>query len=548
MMITAEPSFTYDGEYMKNSGYFLNDAQVSSPEISPENVNVPGRIGLLNMGNDIGARQITLEITLNCSSQEDFNEKRLYLENLVILQEPVEKPLILDTDTKWTYYGQFTALSDFEWLNGYDHKVTLTFSCSDPLKYGEQYDVPITDGLLTITPHGQQKTSPIFSAIATADNTWCGLSSYDQYVYVGGKIDVESGEEALDVYTPVLQDTAQDLNLWQRVSNDSVTWDVTSGNVGKGSDFQQNDDDISVKEFGENQGSKNEWYGPALKRMMTKELDNWKVTWRIRTVNRYARAENKLELYLLDGTGKAIGKLSIKDDGNGSDQAIYVQAYTGTGLVKNVGSFIPTVKKKKTVTVAKKQKVKTTDKKGKVTYKWVTLKEPLKANEAINDFSNFYGYIEFEKVGNKFFAKVVKMDETTRNEVKTWESVWTDTRDTFKKAVAGFGLYAGKRAITEDSKGISYKANYMAFCDLRVYERIQIYDETIISSNPETIIFEGDEIVFDCESGRVYKNGQLFMEALHNGSDWITLYGGVEEQLAFAEGFDWTMHYRPTAY
>lgn len=543
-------SFFYDGIDMKSMGIFLLERPViSQPKVTENVQDVPGRIGGLFFGNSIGTRTITLKVALLCQTQEELNTSKLFLENMITNEQVLEAPLVLDEETTWTYYGHFAGRTDYEGTGAiYEVVTTLTFTCTDPLKYGEQYDVPIADGLLTITPHGQQKTSPIFSAIATADNTWCGLSSYDQYVYVGGKIDVESGEEALDVYTPILQDTAQDLNLWQRVSNDSVTWDVTSGNVGKGSDFEQNDDDISVKEFGENQGSKNEWYGPALKRMMTKELDNWKVTWRIRTVNRYARAENKLELYLLDGTGKAIGKLSIKDDGNGSNQAIYVQAYTGTGTVKNVGSFIPTVKKKKTVTVAKKQKVKTTDKKGKVTYKWVTLKEPLKANEAINDFSNFYGYIEFEKVGNKFFAKVVKMDETTRNEVKTWESVWTDTRDTFKKAVAGFGLYAGKRAITEDSKGISYKANYMAFCDLRVYERIQIYDETIISSNPETIIFEGDEIVFDCESGRVYKNGQLFMEALHNGSDWITLYGGVEEQLAFAEGFDWTMHYRPTAY
>ncbi|HIX42542.1 MAG TPA: hypothetical protein H9983_04620, partial [Candidatus Kurthia intestinigallinarum] len=82
MIITAEPSFTYDGAYMKQLGYFLNNVVVSSPEISPENVNVPGRLGTLNMGNDIGSRQITLDVSLYCSSQEDFNEKRLYLENL----------------------------------------------------------------------------------------------------------------------------------------------------------------------------------------------------------------------------------------------------------------------------------------------------------------------------------------------------------------------------------------------------------------------------------------------------------------------------------
>lgn len=546
MIITAEPSFTYDGAYMKQLGYFLNNVVVSSPEISPENVNVPGRLGTLNMGNDIGSRQITLDVSLYCSSQEDFNEKRLYLENLVILQEPVEKPLVLDTDAQWTYYGQFTGISDFEWVNGYDYSVTLTFTCADPLKYGEQMTYNIANNILKFTPRGQKQTFPVIHAIAQKDATWCGLSTVDQFVYVGGKVDVETGETATTIYNPVLTDTAQNMDLWQRQSSETFT-QVDNGTVGKGSYFQQSDDDINVKDFGENTGKSTEWYGPALKRMLTKQLANWKVTWRIQSMNNYKRAENKFELYLLDNAGKVIGKLGIKDNGEGSEQEINVQVYRADGSVKSVGQFKPTVKNKKAVALSRKQKVKKTDSKGKVTYSYITLKESLNENNSTNDLTDFYGYIEIEKVGNKFFATVVKLDTKNRNELNRWESVWTDEFDTFKKDLAGFVLYAGKRSITEDAKGISYKSNYLAFCDLKVYERAEIKEETILSSTPEVIIWEGDELIFDCERGRIYKNGQLFMDAMHIGTDFIKFIGGVQDEIVFAEGFDWTMHIRPTA-
>lgn len=547
MITTAEPSFTFDGTYMKTMGIFLNEVKVSPPEISRVSQDVPGRIGDLNFGNNIGARAITLEVTLSCKTQDELNDRKLYLNNLVITDAPSEKPLVLDTDSLWTYYGQFTEMNDYELINGYTEKVTLTFTCSVPYKYGRQIDTNISSNVHRFTPLGQQKTYPIFSAIAKRDTTWCGLSTTDQFLYIGGKVNVETGEIATTLYSPVLTDTAQNMSLWQRQSPDTFK-QVANGTVGKGSYFQQANDDINVKDYGTNEGKASEWYGPALKRMLTKQLANFKVTFRIQAMNRYKRAEGKIELYLLDSASNVIGKLGIKDNGEGSEQEINIQIMKSDGTYKTVGQFKPTVKNSKTVALNKKQKVKKTDSKGKVTYTYVTLKETINENNSTNDFTDFYGNLILEKVGNQFYASVVKLDTKTRNEIGNWSAMWTDTTDVFKKDLAGFVLYAGKRAITEDKNGIDYKDNYLSFCHLVVEERTQIVQEEIISTSPEIIIYEGDELVFNCETGRVYKNGQLFMDAMHIGSQFTELIGGVSEEIVFAEDFTWTMHYRPTAY
>lgn len=542
-------SFNYDGTNMLIMGIRLLERPiVSQPKVTEIVQNIPGMVGELYMGSDIGSRTISLKVALLCKSEEELNSRKLYLDNLITQHKAMEFPLVLDEDSLWTYFGHFAGRTDYESTGAINEVITtLTFNCSDPYKYGRQIDRVIVGNTLKFTPDGQQSTYPIFSAIAKKDATWCGLTTPEQFVYVGGKVNIETGEVATTLYNPVLTDTAQNMALWQRQSSETFT-QIDNGTVGKGSYFKQATDDINVKDFGTNEGKSTGWYGPALKRMMTKQLSNWKVTFRVQSMNNYKRAENKLELYLLDSSGKAVGKLSIKDNGEGSEQEINIQVYQGNGAVKSVGSFKPTVKNKKSVALAKKQKVAKTDSKGKVTYTYVTLKETLNENNSTNDFTDFYGNITLEKVGNQFYAEVVKLDTKTRNEIGNWSAMWTDEYDTFKSDVAGFVVFAGKRAIEEDKQGISYKANYLAFCDLKVFERTEIKQDTIISTSPEVIIWAGDEIVFDGEKARIYKNGQLFLDGSHIGLDYIELIGGVQTEIVFADGFDWTMHYRPTAF
>lgn len=542
-------SFTFDGVNMASVGIRLIEKPIiSQPKITENMQNVPGKIGELYFGNDIGSRTITAKVALLCNSQEELNARKLYLDNLFIKDSATEYPLVFDEDPLWTYYVHFAGRTDFESTGAiYEAITTLTFTCSVPYKYGRQIDMAISSNVYRFTPLGQQKTYPIFSAIAQRSSTWCGLTTNDQFLYVGGKVNVETGEIATTLYAPVLTDTAQNMNLWQRQSNETFT-QVANGNVGKGSYFQQGNDDINVKTYGENQGKDTEWYGPAIKRMLTKQLNNWKVVFRIQSMNRYRRAEGKIELYLLDSASNVIGKLGIKDNGAGSEQEVNIQIMQPDGAYKTVGQFKPTVTNKKSIALNKKQKVKTTDKKGKTTYTYITLKEAINENSSVNDFTDFYGNLTLEKVGNKFYASVVKLDTKTRNEVGNWTSMWTDTNDIFKKQLAGFVLYAGKRSITEDKNNIDYKDNYLSFCDLRVYERTDIKQEVVVSTSPETIIFQGDELVFNCETGRIYKNGQLFMDSFHIGSQFVELSGGVSEEIVFADGFTWSMHYRPTAY
>jgi len=126
--------------------------------------------------------------------------------------------------------------------------------------------------------------------------------------------------------------------------------------------------------------------------------------------------------------------------------------------------------------------------------------------------------------------------------------IWIDSTGTFRSLLGGFGLVAAKQDIREDEIEVSYTTNYLAFCDLKV-DKINVNkQEEVVSTSPEVIVFTGDEIVIDCEKGRMYKNGMLWMDSLVVGIDWIKLHGNLTEEIAFSDGLDWSITYRPTSY
>ncbi|WP_150284164.1 distal tail protein Dit [Rummeliibacillus sp. TYF-LIM-RU47] len=545
-------SIIYGGVSFKSLGIFINDSIPQAPQLSRVTQDIPARRGVLFYGNTIGERFIAISITILASTRREQEDKRRALENYIIQDTNVEKELYFDDMPDWVYYGSFSEIGDYSRLQGYDLQTTLTFTCSDPYRYGEQEQIQVDGSTLLLTPKGEQETYPIFGAIAKQNLTEIGVSTKDQYVYAGGQVNVETGETIVEKYETVFHDTAQNLGLWQRVSNDPkyLSWEIENGHIGKGSDFQQGKDAFEVKTFGEKQVATDVWYGAGLKRMLTAALTDWRVTFRIQSISKYHRSKTKLELYLLDTTGKRAGKLSIKDTSDGTEQEAYMQVYRNDGSTKTVGEFKAASKnaKNKKITIRGKKKVKKTDSKGKVTYTYQTITETVNENSGENKYTDFYGYLALEKIGQKFIATIVSLDPKTRNEVSRNEMIWIDSNGTFRNLLGGFGLVAAKQDIREDEIEVSYTPNYLAFCDLKV-EKINVNkQEEVISTSPEVIIFTGDEIVIDCEKGRMYKNGMLWMDALVIGIDWIKLHGNLTEEIAFSDGLDWSITYRPTSY
>ncbi|RFU61206.1 distal tail protein Dit [Peribacillus glennii] len=216
-------SMTYIGTSFKSLGIHVNKVNVPlAPAISSVTTDIPGRRGVLFFGNNIGERTITIDITLLCGRQREQNDKKRLLANMTIHQNAFEGELYFDQEPEWVYYGYFSGVGEWVELTGYDLQTSLTFTCSDPLRYGDHITVPITGTRIEFTPKGEQTIFPVIRGIATKDNTMVAVTTRDRYVYVGGELDADSGEAPLKEYETVLHDPATDIALWERVSNETT--------------------------------------------------------------------------------------------------------------------------------------------------------------------------------------------------------------------------------------------------------------------------------------------------------------------------------------
>lgn len=599
---------TYDGTSFDSMNIKVAEVRLGAPAINPITQSIPKRIGNLFYGNEINERTIEIDILMVHVTELEMENIKKRFQSWLYQRDVAQKSLILDADVQWEYYGVFTNVGTWERAAKYSdiYRNTITFTCYDPLAYATPKQIHLGAGnVTTITPEGYAPTYPIFHGKVIKNTTWAGIVTPFGHTYLGGAINIETGEltggdgggnesypeydpndpnsvAPSDVWNPnkLLKDTAQNLNLWTRVSNDSAVWRPDNGHIGKGSKLKQGNEDINVDTFGTRQNTKDTWYGAGIERMLTKNVENWRVQWRIQSMNLYKRSENKLELYLLDQNKRIIGKMGIKDNSSGSEQEVNIQVYKNNGSIKTVLSEKPAVKNKKTTKTAKKVKKTVTDKKGKTSVQWVTMKEGYTQNESTNDFTDFYGYCELSHYQGKYTASIVELDTKTRLETNRFTGSWLDSNNELTRDLAGFGMYFAKSDIKEDKDGVEYKPNYLSFCNLECEETVETVgnsinnyaaksvnalatanDDTLIGSNVvgdeetkvnvysnQTILTVGDEVQINCESNKVYRNGALFNEAMHIGMSWVEFEGGVPIQLTSDDSVDWYVTYRPTSY
>ncbi|WP_241654965.1 phage tail family protein, partial [Sporolactobacillus shoreae] len=269
-------------------------------------------------------------------------------------------------------------------------------------------------------------------------------------------------------------------------------------------------------------------------------------------------------LYLLDENKQKIGMIELKDNDQyndvrvhadiGTDSSRYI-IYDGSGVttdtyshqVANYRKVAHTTKVKKTRVVRKKvrgkwQSVKetyyttstyyTTD----VYYTTVYNNSSTGGNlvSSYSEFNNFWGYLELEKKGNVFTAYVIRLDGNF-NEIHRDTYTWIDSANQYTgNKLAGIAIWAA-------SWGTKDPINYLCFTNLQV----QALND-VNGSAPPIIAHVGDEIMIDCESEVIYKNGERFMQYLSVGSQWLKLQGGDTEAIGVApiDSADFSMTYR----
>ncbi|MED3650604.1 distal tail protein Dit [Heyndrickxia sporothermodurans] len=528
-----------------------------TPEITENVQDVPGMLGKIYMGNSYGQKVFEILITIKAKSEQERVQKIDQLTELVMTFGDGEYPMIFSTESDYTYYGHFSGITTPERVEKTHWATcTLTFSCSDPRGYGEYESNDMTQNPITILPNGKADCFPIFTCLPKKDVTKIAITDEDgNYVYIGADVNPDTGDAPIDKEPLVLHDPCNTLATWTEITKANLTFEIENGIPSGRMRSTANAikvalDSNKVSGFGPATNNK-KWHGPIRQQWLPNAYDDFRI--RVRMWNRqyYARSRGKCEVYLLDANGTRFGKFMLKDNGNSEE--VYAQIQLGTSTdYHNIYYGKGKIKKgkTKTKTIKVKNGTKKVKSKGKTktVQQWKTVK--LDEDTTSSTFTDFYGYLELRKVGNKYRAEIMKFDDDSN---PAWDKPivvnWTDSKGKYAKKLAGIAFYTAKMDITEDAANPvkRYTNNGMALSDVKVWNIIDGGNKS--SSSPTVIAHKGDEIKLNCEDRTIYKNGAVFMKNFYIGSEFPTMQGGIQKTFAFEPGLDeadWYLEYRPT--
>lgn len=532
----------------------VNDVQLPISGSLTENVQeIPGMVGNLFQGMSISSKPILIPVTLIADSERDRAMKMMNLADLFLQYTDDEYPMVFSHLSEYTYYGHFTDLPSPQRLSQNDTSAnfTLTFICSDPKAYGEQEDIKVVNNPMTITPHGTSECYPIFTCLPHSDVTKIALTDQDgNYAYLGSEVDPDTGGTAIDNEPQIFHDYCNDLSPWTVITQGTLTFNLENGKIGgsmrsvvdvfKAALTSDGYDDYGSPVSGS-------WHGPVIQRWLPEACSDYRIRVRMKNAQFYPRAQGKVEVYLLDSTGHRIGKIMLKDNGTNSYE-VFAQAQIGdTNGYQTLYYGAGTIKKgtSKKITIKNEQNPKG---KTKTEQKWQTITET--ESFSTDTFTNFYGYIEIQKIGNKYKFEIMKLDDQANPAwSKPITGTWTDTTNKYGSALAGIALYVAKYDIKEDTVTpvVHYKNNTLDINDITVHKIINGGNNATMTT--PTIAKDGDEVKINCEDHTIYKNGAIFMDKLYIGSNFPVMVGGVEQTFAFEpdlDSADWYLSYRPT--
>ncbi|MGC4375932.1 distal tail protein Dit [Fictibacillus sp. Mic-4] len=551
-------TFNFCGVDSKDLGLIVNEVKKPvTPEIKENTQDVPGMLGEIFLGNSYGQKTFEITVTIKASSEQERVQKIDQLNELVMTFGSGEYPMIFSTEADYTYYGHFSAISVPERLSQTHWATcTLTFSCSDPRGYGEYEAYDLIQNPVTITPNGKAECFPIFTCMPKKDVTKIAITDEEgNYIYVGADVDPDTGDSPVNKEPLVLHDPCNTLATWTEITKSNLTFELENG-IPSGT-MRSTADAIKVgltsdgyADFGPATNDK-KWHGPVRLQWLPNGYDDFRIRVRMWNNQYYPRSRGKCEVYLLDSNGVRFGKFMLKDNGNSEE--VYAQIQLGKSndfhnLYYGKGKIRKGKKTTKTIKLGAGTKEVKSKGKTKTEQQWKTVK--IDEDTTKSTFTNFYGYLELQKIGNKYRAEIMKFDD---NSNPAWDKpivvTWTDTQKKYGKSLAGIAFYTAKMDIEEDAANPvkRYTNNGMALSDVKVWSIINGGNGS--TSKPTVIAHKGDEIKLNCEDRTVYKNGAFFMKNLYIGSQFPTMQGGVPKTFAFEPGLedaDWYIEYRPT--
>lgn len=304
----------------------------TAPNIVENTQNVAGMYGQRWLGNNYGSKIFNIPVTMFSGRDESTYQKNIQnISNSLIALQNLEVPIIFGAFPDLTFFGHFTALPDFSFINPgkFDANSTLQFTASDPHGYLEQeYGVADNLNKLSLIPLGNDTAKPIYHYDFSADSNNFGYTNdKGEYVFVGYANDDNPKDTVKLVYHDPLEDNATFTKItdmgtqkWA-LANAKASTDGTMKVVG-GSAIS-NDKFWTVPQ---NYTGQSTAFGNVLltKKFNVGAAGNYILSTRLRHSRYYDRAYQRLEAYLIDSSGNKIGRLGMSDCGSGGLTHLYV--------------------------------------------------------------------------------------------------------------------------------------------------------------------------------------------------------------------------------
>lgn len=436
------------------------------PPIENNLLKVRGKYGLYNLGQDVGKRTITAEITIIAEQINGVMNATRELAEWLYHKEPVQ--LIISDEPDKYYLVLPDGNTEIDEIVNIG-KGEITFVCTEPFAFGSTHEITFTpqseDEIYYIDVKGTAENYPQIELTVTEDVTSIAVVTDDGIVMLGEEAQVT--EKKVDRFPIRLRDEMSDPSTWTTaisVDNGVITGSFSSN----GYQFQQ-----ANKDFGNGSA----WYGASAIKSLPTPIKDFEVEMWLGFKASSKKQIGRIELYLLDEKNEQFGKIALRDTDPSNNYQIF-EARAGT--LVNGKYFVKTYGRRKGV--------------------W-------------SDFDN--GHMVIGRNRNKWYAHIGIWDSVKKRFHTRYTGEWFDTKNIATNKLAKIQIHIGKYGKYEP-----YSTMYIS--DIKVRERL-----TLGTGEVPIIAKEGDVLLIDNERAIVYKNGIPFFEGLNPASNFFSFKKGI---------------------
>ena len=488
--------------------HFMSVVKVDNsilPEVSQNTVSIPGRPGSYFFGNEIGVRQIDVEVIIFNKEARELPRYAREVAKWLYHREPVKLEF---SDKPGAYYlASFTGGSAIEDLSKIG-RATLSFVCFDPFMYGTKETVRMTSGgSCGIKNLGSAPSYPKITMTCAKNLTGFSIVGSEEYVSMGKSLGVQDDPTPNDPWIDGNTSGGGDEGGGDHGDggNTEVTlgkWNQsTSTPPGRGItvDLQKdawtsvNGAALKIKDSSWKK-SGTQWHGGSLERDWGRAVQDFEFMAPVCFDGTPLRSIGKMQTNVKDSSNRPLLSIVYTDDTlddprlnievilydtSGRDRVIFSKNLFGYG-----SWFIGGVRVRRTGntwSVVVEEKVDKKDSEMLSPTAWQQ-GGGLSRRDSIN----------FIDVNNSYMSPAQK----TQIGIFMWEN----HNPTFPLA-----------SLT----------NPMMVYNVFVKELTGV--KTRATSNNEYLMYKGDVITIDCEEGAIYRNGEHFMNYLAPKSTFVKL-------------------------